>query len=169
MATQEVRRKQFRAVMKEGESYFNANPATVTREELKSYNLQEAITTYEKIKDIITINKTGIYCDDISKIKNLLLKISHHSFCAWAIDNQSFFAESQEKGYNLFVLKNIDYGDAFAQYGPVGVIMRMGDKVKRIESLTANGNKALVEDEKISDTILDLANYSYMAIMLINE
>ena len=27
----------------------------------------------------------------------------------------------------LFTRKNADYGDAFATYGPVGVIVRMGD------------------------------------------
>ena len=34
----------------------------------------------------------------------------------------------QDEGYELFKKKNADYGDAFAKYGPVGVIMRMEDK-----------------------------------------
>ena len=34
----------------------------------------------------------------------------------------------QEEGLELFKRKNSDYGDSFANYGPIGVIIRMGDK-----------------------------------------
>ena len=36
----------------------------------------------------------------------------------------------QEEALELFRKKNTDYGDAFANYGPIGVIVRMGDKLK---------------------------------------
>ena len=39
----------------------------------------------------------------------------------------------QEEGLELFKKKNTDYGDAFAEYGPIGVLMRMGDKIKRLK------------------------------------
>ncbi len=64
--------------------------------------------------------------------------------------------------------KNADYGDAFANYGSVGVIVRMGDKIARLTSITNKGIN-LVEDEKIRDTLIDLHNYSAMAIMLLDE
>ena len=34
----------------------------------------------------------------------------------------------QEEALELFRKKNADYGDAFAKFGPVGVIVRMEDK-----------------------------------------
>ena len=68
----------------------------------------------------------------------------------------------------LFRKKNIDYGDAFAEYGVVGVLVRLGDKVKRYTSVSKNG-VSLVNDEALRDTLVDLCNYSAMALMLMDE
>lgn len=74
----------------------------------------------------------------------------------------------QNEGFELFKRKNRDYGDAFAKYGPVGVLMRMGDKLSRLQSITKSGI-TLVDDEKVRDTLIDLHNYSAMAVMLLDE
>ena len=74
----------------------------------------------------------------------------------------------QLEGAKLFEKKNKDYGDAFANYGPIGVIVRMGDKINRLTSVTNNGIN-LVKTESIRDTLIDLHNYSAMAIMLMDE
>jgi hypothetical protein len=74
----------------------------------------------------------------------------------------------QEEGLELFTRKNADYGDAFAKYGVVGVLMRIEDKIQRALSITKNGVN-LVDDEKIRDTLLDLHNYAGMAVFLIDE
>ena len=74
----------------------------------------------------------------------------------------------QNEAADLFKKKNKDYGDAFASYGPVGVIVRMGDKINRLSSVTNNGIN-LVKTESIRDTLIDLHNYSAMAIMLMDE
>ena len=74
----------------------------------------------------------------------------------------------QDEGYKLFKKKNADYGDAFAKYGPVGVIMRMEDKLRRYLSITKSGVN-LVNEESLRDTLIDLHNYSAMAIMLMDE
>jgi len=42
------------------------------------------------------------------------------------------------------------------------------DKMQRAISITKNGVN-LVEDEKIRDTLIDLHNYSAMALMLLDE
>ena len=74
----------------------------------------------------------------------------------------------QSEALELFMKKNIDYGDAFAKYGVIGVLMRMEDKLQRCMSITNNGVN-LVSDEGIRDTLLDLHNYSAMALMLMDE
>ena len=74
----------------------------------------------------------------------------------------------QLEARELFSKKNKDYGDAFTTYGPVGVLVRIGDKIQRLQSITKSGI-TLVEDEKIRDTLIDLHNYAAMAIMLIDE
>ena len=74
----------------------------------------------------------------------------------------------QKEGLDLFKKKNADYGDAFANYGPIGVIVRMGDKIQRAMSIKKKGIK-MIDDESLRDTLIDLHNYSAMAIMLLDE
>ena len=74
----------------------------------------------------------------------------------------------QSDALALFTKKNADYGDAFAKYGPIGVLMRIEDKLQRAMSITKNGVN-LVNDEGIRDTLLDLHNYAAMALMLLDE
>ena len=74
----------------------------------------------------------------------------------------------QAEGLALFTRKNIDYGDAFAKYGVIGVLMRIEDKIQRSMSITKNGVN-LINDEGIRDTLIDLHNYAAMALMLLDE
>jgi hypothetical protein len=78
------------------------------------------------------------------------------------------FSLVQNEGLELFKRKNADYGDAFASYGPVGVIVRMGDKIQRLVSVS-NSKVCLVDTESLRDTLIDLHNYTAMAIMLLDE
>ena len=77
-------------------------------------------------------------------------------------------AKVQQEALQLFRRKNKDYGDSFATYGSVGVIVRMGDKIQRLLSVSKNG-VALVDNESLRDTLIDLHNYAAMAVMLIDE
>jgi uncharacterized membrane-anchored protein YjiN (DUF445 family) len=74
----------------------------------------------------------------------------------------------QAEVLELFKKKNTDYGDSFADYGVVGVLVRMGDKLKRFVSVSNNG-VSLVNDEALHDTLIDLHNYAAMALMLMSE
>jgi hypothetical protein len=74
----------------------------------------------------------------------------------------------QSEALELFAKKNADYGDAFAKFGIIGVLMRIEDKIQRSLSITKNGVN-LVDDEKIRDTLLDLHNYAAMGLMLLDE
>ena len=74
----------------------------------------------------------------------------------------------QATALELFIRKNADYGDAFAEYGTVGVLMRMEDKLHRYMSITRTGVQ-LINEEGLRDTLLDLHNYAAMAIMLLDE
>jgi len=74
----------------------------------------------------------------------------------------------QQEALELFTRKNADYGDAFAKYGLVGVLMRIEDKIQRALSITKSG-VVLVDDEKLRDTLIDLHNYAAMALMLKDE
>jgi hypothetical protein len=81
------------------------------------------------------------------------------------MDRVQQMKEIQKQGLELFIKKNADYGDAFAKYGIVGVLMRIEDKIQRAISITQKGVN-LVDDEGIRDTLIDLHNYAAMALML---
>ena len=84
------------------------------------------------------------------------------------VDRVSQMEKVQKEGLELFKKKNADYGDAFANYGVVGVLVRMGDKISRLQSITTK-SVSLVNSESLRDTLIDLHNYSAMAIMLLDE
>ena len=64
--------------------------------------------------------------------------------------------------------KNADYGSSFDQtlneFGLVASATRMSDKFNRFKSLMHCGSTARVEDEKIEDTLMDLAAYAIMTV-----
>ena len=74
----------------------------------------------------------------------------------------------QNECLEIFRRKNQDYGDAFSEYGTIGVLVRIGDKIRRAQSITKNGI-TMVDSENLRDTLLDLHNYAAMAVMLLDE
>lgn len=81
------------------------------------------------------------------------------------MDRVQQLKEIQSEALELFTKKNADYGDAFAKYGIIGILMRIEDKIQRALSITKNGI-VLVNDESLKDTLLDLHNYAAMGLML---
>jgi hypothetical protein len=125
----------------------------------------ETDSNYEYICDTLS-NMAD--CDDheyrdvkfVNKLSNLIPEL--HS------GRVAQMAKVQEEALQLFSKKNKDYGDSFATYGSVGVIVRMGDKIQRLLSVSKNG-VALVDNESLRDTLIDLHNYAAMGVMLLDE
>ena len=74
--------------------------------------------------------------------------------------------------HKMYINKNHDYGDSvhdiYKKYGLVSFLVRMEDKLNRVRNLSKDNVKitdAKVKDEKIEDTLLDLANYAILAVM----
>lgn len=64
--------------------------------------------------------------------------------------------------------KNADYGDSYAKsvekYGDTVALIRLGDKLSRLESLLLSNKMPNVCDESIEDTLLDLAGYAILEL-----
>lgn len=73
--------------------------------------------------------------------------------------------------HRTYLMKNADYGDSFKEsldkHGLIAAIVRMSDKLNRLDSLKDKAGQ--VGDEKLSDTVLDLANYAIMTAMWIED
>lgn len=71
----------------------------------------------------------------------------------------------------IYIKKNHDYGDSvhdtYVKYGLTSFLVRMEDKLNRARTLSQK--EAKVEDEKITDTLLDLANYAILAILELDK
>ena len=74
----------------------------------------------------------------------------------------------QNEALELFTKKNIDYGEAFAKYGVIGVLMQIEDKIQRSMSISKNGVN-FIGDEGFRDTLIDLHNYAAMALTILDE
>lgn len=72
----------------------------------------------------------------------------------------------------LYARKNKDYGDSFTdmfkEWGAMYPMSRMQEKLRRATQILRSG-EAQVADEKVTDTLLDLANYALMTIMELKE
>lgn len=72
---------------------------------------------------------------------------------------------------NLYEAKNRDYGDSFGksfeEWGLPMACIRLGDKLNRLSSF-AKGQEMLVQDERVEDTLMDLANYAIMTLVELN-
>ena len=77
------------------------------------------------------------------------------------------FKQITNEMVNLYERKNSDYGnsihDTYMKYGAVAYLVRMEDKINRVRSLTQSNNQKV--DEKIKDTLVDLANYSILMLL----
>lgn len=81
--------------------------------------------------------------------------------------------EISQEQLDTYRKKNADYGNAFEKSmdddGILVAKIRIGDKIRRINSLIKNNGEGQVKDEKLEDTYLDLANYCVMTILWIRK
>ena len=80
---------------------------------------------------------------------------------------QELIKQECDRLIDLLIAKNAAYGDSFSdtynEFGMVAVAIRLQDKVSRIKSLV-KGVENKVIDEKIEDTLIDIAGYSILAL-----
>lgn len=80
--------------------------------------------------------------------------------------NNNTMREQYDGQYKTFCKKNSDYGNSFEEsldnHGIVASIVRMGDKMNRLESLTDDSKTQQVGSESLLDTLEDLSNYAAM-------
>lgn len=89
------------------------------------------------------------------------------------MDKLSYHKELCDKIHKLYEAKNSDYGDSvsntYNKYGLVSFLVRLEDKLNRLYTLNKNGSDIKITDEKLEDTLLDLANYALIAIVEIKN
>ncbi len=78
------------------------------------------------------------------------------------------FKDIVESMAQLYEKKNADYGDSFGvsvkKYGLISALTRISDKFNRLEKLVLKQDRQ-VDDERLEDTLLDLASYCVMTVI----
>jgi hypothetical protein len=82
------------------------------------------------------------------------------------------FEEITKKMNELYQRKNQDYGNSFDntldEFGIVAGLIRINDKVNRLKSIYKS-SEVRVNDERIEDTLMDLANYAVMSLQWLTK
>lgn len=74
------------------------------------------------------------------------------------------FLSVQLEALKLFIAKQYDYGpENISNFGDIGVLVRLNDKIERLKNLMFNGNTAV--NESIEDTWIDIGNYGLIGLM----
>lgn len=118
------------------------------------------------IRDYIKITNSKVEINDLHNIKVNLFILLACIISYNELKNKKTCEITYKMCRDLFSRKNSDYGDAFVDYGAIGILMRLNDKIRRLESLTQKNN---VNFESIEDTILDSFNYVILGLMLLNN
>lgn len=78
------------------------------------------------------------------------------------------FVKLTRQMLETFKKKNADYGDSttqtFKEFGLTSYAIRLNDKLNRIKSFCKKGELE-VKDERIIDTLMDMASYCLLAVM----
>lgn len=131
---------------------------------------------YQKLVDKLGIVLTSYSDSDFKEVGVDVIKEVQHGIRMLGTrpvlpDNVKQFFDITAKMANTYRAKNHDYGNSFEQsldkFGLVASVVRLGDKMNRIESLTKK--EAQVKDESIKDTLLDMANYAIMTVMWMDK
>lgn len=77
------------------------------------------------------------------------------------------FRELTENMADIFAGKRADYGqtttETFEKFGAVSLLIRMHDKLGRLDNLLRDREKYVPVNESVQDTLIDLANYAIIA------
>lgn len=68
----------------------------------------------------------------------------------------------------LVMAKNADYGDAWQRFDIFTPLVRLNDKLLRVQTLSG-GKQALVAGEKIEDTIVDIVGYGLLELLKLHQ
>lgn len=115
-------------------------------------------------------NTTTTTTNSINNINSITITRANNNTtnATGSISNVSRFQLLANELSDLYRVKNNAYGDSFStsvrSYGLIAALTRISDKFHRLENLILHPNVD-VGDERLVDTLNDLASYAIMTIM----
>ena len=123
-------------------------------DEMSDYMLNKCYNWYKELHPVVCENECCEVEPDDLKLHIEPKVARHYAIC--------------QKLNQVYKAKNHDYGDSFGdtykKLGIISAVTRLSDKMNRVMSLAVS-HDAQVKDEKIEDTLLDMANYAIMTLI----
>lgn len=89
------------------------------------------------------------------------------------MENEREINEECNNLKELLQTKNKMYGNSFFktldEYGKVLVCVRIEDKLNRLKQIILNGEKDVKTDERLIDTLMDIAGYAILSKVYIKK
>lgn len=89
------------------------------------------------------------------------------------MENEREISEECTKLKNLLLTKNKMYGNSFFktldEYGEVLICVRIEDKINRLKQIILKGEKDKNTDEKLIDTLIDIAGYAILSKIYVSK
>lgn len=124
--------------------------------------LENIIDQIEDVSNSLSLEEAEILYNIIQELNDM-----RHIFGS----ESGEFRDITNSMIQTYQAKNQDYGNSFEKslykFGLIASVIRLSDKMNRIESLSQK--KAKVESESIEDTLLDLANYAIMTVIWLRK
>jgi len=146
--------------------------------QIKEDDTKIILETHNKLKEIFNINEKYIELFNDKELKNILTELYNKCMIILLRNKNindknindknniiNYYNIYQKEQEILYIRKNKDYGDAYLLFGIIGIIIRIQDKLQRLISIL-NNKKIEINDETIFDTLIDLTNYSILALIL---
>lgn len=152
----------------------------ITQEELLTKlkdNIESPMKAYQNLeRQTQLLNLTpGFYTENKPTVD-----LRHHDFVIPNNTLGNLFADLMDSAVEILFKKNNDYsygddpysnfrGSSIFHVEPeIGILLRMSDKMKRVETFV-NSNNLKVKEESVIDACIDLINYSVLLAGLLNE
>ena len=131
----------------------------------KTLNLRQTIDSY--IDSKAYLDTGGAMTQEH---KNRWASLSANAFCIAKTFDSTYLLTASEI-LNTVIKKQRDYGHKnISKFGITGLVIRVHDKVARVENLMQKENQAnAVIGETMLDTLMDIIGYSIIAYMWLNN
>ena len=133
----------------------------------KQLNMQyfylKLISQQEKMLKKITKRDCIIMLDRKEEVVNILFTTAVVSLNMLQKNTEKLKIDIIKTNRALFMKKNRDYGNSYKDFGLIGILVRLNDKINRIKALHENNKNEV--DEQIEETINDLYNYCIIGLM----
>ena len=134
-------------------------------------DLNDCINKYilygKKLKSYMSITPEKIEIIEKKDIKVYLIILLYCIFKFNEIKYNKSFDDTYKDCRDIFEKKNSDYGNSFLDFDSIGILVRLNDKINRIENL--HKTNIINNFETIDDNIIDSFNYVILALILLSD